>query len=146
MKINKITTVEELSDYIPHVLDCYKKYRYLFEETMTQEIFIARMFTYFRDPKNLYFGYINEKGIMEFFMCSIILDERDPSVRLIWFCFSHPRYHKYTYERFNFIENYARMIGIKEVRFITPRLTRSYRKFAQRIGAKPMLITYRKVL
>ena len=60
MKINKITTVEELSDYIPHVLDCYKKYRYLFEETMTQEIFIARMFTYFRDPKNLYFGYINE--------------------------------------------------------------------------------------
>lgn len=140
--IEKIKTVERLSDYVPLVLKCFEKHRSLFEKNMTKEMFIAKMFTYFNDPHNLYFGSISKDGELEFFCNSLIIDENDPSLRLIWFMYSNPKCRKYTYAWIDILKAYGKTIGIKEVRFITNRLTRSYRKFATKVGAKPMLITY----
>lgn len=140
--IEKIKTVERLSDYVPLVLQCFKKHRNLFEKNMTEERFISRLFTFFTDPQNIYFGSISKTGELEFFCCSDVIDNDDPTLRLVWFLYSNPKCRKYTYAWIDILKAYGKAIGLKEVRFITNRLTRSYRKFTAKVGAKPMLITY----
>jgi len=139
--IERIKTVERLAEYAPLLVKEYHEYRRLFEQDTTQEVFISKLFSYFTDKSNLFFGRINN-GKLDFFVCATALPCKYKNVKLVWFLYCNPKCHKYTYEWLDLCKAYCRMEKVDELRFMTNRLTRSYRRFAARIKAKPTWLTY----
>lgn len=139
--IEQIKTVERLAEYVPHLVQVFRKKRKIFDEDLTEEEFISRLFSYFRDKSNLYFGRLI-KDKLEFFVCCFSIPDRTKVVKLVWFVYVDAKRHQYTYDWIDLCKEYCKVHGIDELRFETFRLTRSYRRFTKKIGAKPMSIIY----
>lgn len=140
--IEQIKTLEQVGTYLPYLVKAYRENRSLFEDNMSETDFISRVFTHFKDESNLFFGRIaNDR--LEFFVCTADLGYPKKDIKLVWFCYCDPHCHRYTYPWIDLCKEYCKTRGIKELRFITNRLTRAYRRFANRIGGKVFLHSYK---
>ena len=141
-EIEEIKDLNRLTQYVPHLLEIFRnpKYRRLFEDDMTENRFIARIFEFFNHPSPLFAGRIVNNRL-EFFIC-IASPYQDLSIRLCWFAFSNPKCRDKTYKWFEYCKEVARTRGVKEVRFISNRNNKAYRYFANKVGAKLLCQTF----
>lgn len=141
-ELERVKTIDRLTEYVPYLLEIFrnKKYRKLFEDDMTDTIFVSRIFEHFKNPKNFIYGRIVNNRL-EFFACtsSVFVDE---TKAFCWFAYSNPHNSNKTYKWIEFLKDEMRKAGIKEIRFITNRLTKAYRLFAQKVGARLLCQTY----
>lgn len=140
--IERIETVQRMGDYLPHLLNLFKTHRELFEDDMDEYKFANKLFSSLNDRSNLFFGRIANNRL-EFFVCTSSLPYEGKSVKLVWLCFSHPSCREYTYAWLDYCKKYCKLHGMDELRFISYRLTRSYRRFASKIGAKAFSQAYK---
>jgi len=140
--IEEIKTLEKISEYLPYLVKAFNLHRKLFEDDMDETRFINRVFQHFKDKSNLFFGRIANKRL-EFFVCTADLGYKKKDIKLVWFCYCDPHCKHYTKAWIELSKAFAQARGVKELRFITNRLTRAYRRFAANFGAKTMAVTYR---
>lgn len=141
-ELEEIKDLNRLTQYVPYLLEIFRnpKYRKLFEDDMTENRFISRIFEFFNYPNPLLVGRIVNNRL-EFFIC-ISRPYQDPSLCLCWFAFSNPKCHDKTYKWLEHCKKLARARGIKEVRFISNRNNKAYRYFANKVGAKLLCQTF----
>ena len=86
-EIETIKDIGRLSEYLPFLLAIFRsqKYRKLFEEDMTETLFVSRLYEMLSNPSNFIFGRIVNNRL-EFF-CTTESCYKDKTKQLGWFAY-----------------------------------------------------------
>lgn len=139
MKVNRITTFQELAKYIPELSRIHENLEGRWEPDMNTEQFLARLVEFFI-PRNYYFGELDEKGNLIYFIT--LLPEEHPCATF-WLFYMNKDFRDKTAGLLELYADWARNEGYTTIYSQSTRSEKSYERWLSKFGATKVAVVYK---
>lgn len=140
MKLKLIDNIQELLCYMPTLLESFRRRPWMFGKKFTEEQFVKTIIDDFMAGRGLTAGARRGDKVGCFFHTQF--DPNDDNVLVVWYAYSDPHFRKYTVAWIKRAVEIAASFGRGELQWYSYYITRSYRRFIAKLGAKPIRVMY----
>jgi GNAT superfamily N-acetyltransferase len=135
----RITDFEEYLKLLPQAVEAFDKSYTRWNRELTNMQLTNELVNAFNDNNELYCDVDEEGKILYFFALNKI---GETSIHF-WIIYVHPDVREHSRDMLNWLYGHLKDIGYNTVEFTTTRLTRSYKRWAEKFNARPYAMTYR---
>ena len=139
MKINRITTLQQLSLFVPALVEIHESLEGRWEPDMTSEQFLERVVEFFK-PMNYYFGALTTDGKLLYF---VTLLPEDRPCATFWLFYMNKDYRDQTQSLLIDIKDWLLQEGYTTIYSQSTRTEKSYERWLNKFGATKVATVYK---
>lgn len=140
MKINPITSISELAKYVPELVRIHENLDGRWEPELGTDEFLAKLVQLFNPGKNYYWGLLNEKGELLYFVT--LLPNDKPSA-VFWLFYMNKDYRDETHQLLKDLSKWSIEEGYTTIYTQSTRTEKSYERWLSKFGATKVATLYK---